>query len=435
MNLPHFPIARLNGVEEGKDIDIAVLDSGIDYHEDLNVVGFYSSFTNDPSDEMGHGTRVAGIVGAYDNGIGATGVASGARLWNVKVVSPSANAWSYLIAGMDFVHQNATTIEVANISIANVEVNAPISTLRGMMQRLVRAGVVVVTGAGNSHRDVAGPDGVFGNGDDALPGSLAEAMNVSGMDARYTDCVPADTMWIDTPGSVGSNYSEIPRPIPTNNPDPTVVYPVSPGGAIDVAAPAKDVFTTLRLQEGETIGQSYGNISGTSAAAPHVAGLVALHILANGRAYDEKGVYKIRQAIIDESQRLQPQSAWATAGDTLDTDGKPEPLAYPSEGWIPAPVVSQRILNHTNQEFAMKLQGSGDGTLAPCSLPGYVYRLRFTEELGAGVNWQDVPGQLPQPGDGEPLYFFDAIDPAAPARFYQVVAGPENPPCVPEPAL
>src|SRR5437667_1709535 len=74
----------------------------------------------------------------------------------------------------------------------------------------------------------------------------------------------------------------------------------SPGAAIDVAAPAVNIYSTY-------MGESYATLSGTSMASPHVAGAVALYVSQYGRAHDAEGVYTIRQALIDSAE---PQSAW-----------------------------------------------------------------------------------------------------------------------------
>jgi subtilisin family serine protease len=105
-------------------------------------------------------------------------------------------------------------------------------------------------------------------------------------------------MWVQTPGVLGSNFNQVPR---TNN------YVSSPGGAIDVAAPGVDIFTTGPGVGTDGIGHNYGFATGTSLAAPHVAGLVALYIAANGRATNADGVYRIRQAIVNAGS---PQSQW-----------------------------------------------------------------------------------------------------------------------------
>jgi subtilisin len=75
--------AKIDGVDDPMPIDIAVLDTGIDpSHPDLNVVGgFDCSGSGSWVDRHGHGTHVAGIIGARDNSTGVVGVAPGARLW------------------------------------------------------------------------------------------------------------------------------------------------------------------------------------------------------------------------------------------------------------------------------------------------------------------------------------------------------------------
>lgn len=410
MGIPQFPLAHINGVNEAHKVDVAVVDSGIDAHEDLEIFRFYSAYSDFGNDEVGHGTSVAGVIGALDNGWGTVGVASGVRIWNVKSIGlPPNNSWTNILEGMDFVYQHADEIEVANVSIVN-ETGAPHSAIEFAVRRLVRAGVVVVAAAGNSNRDLAGLDGVYGTNDDALPASLAESMAVSAMDPAN------DVFWVVNPGSAGTNFSSIPRPIPTNNPDPTVVYPVSNGGGIDVAAPGVNIYTTQAGIGEDGIAHGYGTFTGTSLAAPHVTGLVALYIAANGRAYDEKGVYKIRQAIIDQSQALQPQSAWA--GNPGDPDANHEALAYPSDAWVPKPSVSIARSGNNIQLFAATAPLATCETI-PCSIPGYSYTFQYTNSLSTPA-WIDM---LTVNGDGLPMQAADS-NLNTNMRFYRVKVGP-----------
>lgn len=311
LGIEQFPVAPINGISEPLDVDVAVFDTGIS-HPDVNSFRFYSPFTSNPNDDVGHGSAVAGIIGATDNDFGVVGVAPGVRLWSIKVLDFTHNAWSYLISGMNYAVINADKISVANMSLGNAGFNqVPISSVRGALRKLVAAGVVVVAAAGNDTNDIAGPDGVFqisGNGDDCIPASLAESMAVSAMNPV------SDTIW------PVSNFSAIPR---ANN------HVISPGGAIDVTAPGVNILVAI------TNG-GYASASGTSMAAPHVSGLVALYIATHGRAYDEGGVYRIRQAIVDAGL---PQSQWNTP-NTGDQDQKPEPLAFPSTNWL-MPAVTQ----------------------------------------------------------------------------------------------
>ena len=88
------------------DADVAVLDTGIDpTHPDLNVVGGVDcTGTGSWADDHGHGTHVAGTIGALDNGIGVVGVAPGTRLWAVKVLDHTGyGTWSQMACGLDWV--------------------------------------------------------------------------------------------------------------------------------------------------------------------------------------------------------------------------------------------------------------------------------------------------------------------------------------------
>src|SRR5436190_8355769 len=105
MNITNFPVAHINGGDHRIDVDVAVIDSGIQTnHPDLNVVqavGF-SIYGTNGDDALGHGTHVAGIIGALDNDFGVVGVAPGARLWSVRVFDVGTTDWSTILSGMDY---------------------------------------------------------------------------------------------------------------------------------------------------------------------------------------------------------------------------------------------------------------------------------------------------------------------------------------------
>ena len=103
------------------NVDIAILDTGIDLgHPDLNVyrnVSFIQGIeTGD--DDNGHGTHVAGIAAAKDNGEGVIGGAPGARLWAIKVCDSAGECKiSNMIKGVEYVTQHADEIDIVNISV------------------------------------------------------------------------------------------------------------------------------------------------------------------------------------------------------------------------------------------------------------------------------------------------------------------------------
>lgn len=102
------------------DVDVAVIDTGIDTtHPDLNVVGGKNCSTGTSyKDGHGHGSHVAGTIAAKDDANGVVGVAPGARLWAVRVLNNAGSgSTSSVVCGIDWVTANASTIEVANMSL------------------------------------------------------------------------------------------------------------------------------------------------------------------------------------------------------------------------------------------------------------------------------------------------------------------------------
>jgi len=432
MGLTNFPMTRLTGQDHRINVDVAVLDSGVQLdHPDLNVylpgsASFADSSANG-SDWNGHGTHVAGIFGALDNDIGVVGVAPGIRLWSVQIIGPNEHGLANVLAGVDYVAQHADQISVVNCSfIIQAEQNYDI--LHEAFSNLVSHGVVVVAGAGNNSNDTSA-DLIWGNEDDNLPAALPEVMTVSAMDPNpmwrldSTNCV-----WLSTNNPAFdqiakfSNFSEIRH-------DPEFVH--SPGGAIDVAAPGVYILSTYK-------GGDYALLTGTSMSTPHVAGLVPLYIAANGRATNAEGVYKIRQAIVNSSL---PQVQWNPGGqpahyitispggfdelilNTYDpdvygfcvpgfcnTNDLAEPLAVPSEDWIPKPDI-------------LSAQATAQGfQLGFTTVPGYRYTVQYSEMLASSNQWNDLTSTN---GSGSSMTA-NLTDPApnATARFYRLLRQP-----------
>jgi subtilisin family serine protease len=380
MNITNFPVAHINGGDHRIAVDVAVIDSGIQTnHPDLNVVQAVTfTASGVVEDTLGHGTHVAGIVGALDNDIGVVGVAPGVRLWSVKTFDTGDSAWSTIIAGMDYVAANADKIAVVNASFATDGSPSPSDAIHQAVSNIVSQGVVFVAAAGNSTIDLSGSDLIFGTQDDVLPAGLPEVMAVSAMN-------PVN----DTIANF-SNFNYITR---TNS------FVLSPGAAIDLAAPGVDIYSTW-------VGSEYALDSGTSMAAPHVAGLVALYIAANGRAHSAQDVYRIRQAIVDNSL---PQSQWHT-NNAHDPDGHPEPLAFPSENWVPLPTI--KGLTNTPEGFQLSLP----------AVPGYDYTLQYSDALLPPNQWSDF-STLTATGSVTALSGTDT-NPNPAMRFYRAVRTP-----------
>lgn len=250
------PAIGIDGADDSRvDVDVAVIDTGIDLqHPDLYVSGgvnctgspFNSQCVSGGDDDHYHGTHVAGIIGALDNDFGVAGVAPGARLWAVKVLNSRGSGYSsWIIAGIDWVAQNAATIEVANMSLGGSGYSqAEYDAIQGA----VDLGIAFAVAAGNSD-------------DNALNYSPAAFDNVLTVSAL------ADFNGLAGGGAAATCRSDV---------DDTLADFSNWGPAVDIAAPGVCILSTFPLEKGE-----YGTISGTSMASPYAAGALALLASAN----------------------------------------------------------------------------------------------------------------------------------------------------------
>jgi subtilisin len=121
-------LAKIDGIDDPMNVGVAILDTGIDIdHPDLNVVGGVDCVRSDASthtwdDQDGHGTGVAGIVGARDNAIGVVGVAPGVKLYAVRAFGkgdsrPIPQQSDSVVCGLNWVAANSDKIDVANLSL------------------------------------------------------------------------------------------------------------------------------------------------------------------------------------------------------------------------------------------------------------------------------------------------------------------------------
>ena len=293
--------ASITGSGPGVDVDIAIVDGGIDTdHPDLNVVGGRRFLdpaspqcgdgTGSIEDENGHGTQVAGVAAAMDTGTGIAGMAPGARLHAVKVLDGSGNGTaSCLVAAIDWLVANAGVFEVANMSLTGASNPAVCSAVAGA----VAAGITVVAAAGNKSINVASTS----------PANCPQAVTVS----AFADSDGA-------PGGAGPQVN--------GNDDDSFASFSNFGPAIDIAAPGVAIFST-------SLAGGYATASGTSFATPHVSGALALHIADGGIA---------AAADVDDLTGrgwTTPQSGGCGFSD--DPDTSPEPALYLGSCGINAP--------------------------------------------------------------------------------------------------
>jgi len=237
-------------------------DDANGYVDDVHGVNVLAK-SGDPSDDEGHGTHVAGIVGARSsNGIGVAGVAGRVRLMIVKVLDDRrAGTAATLAEGVRYALRNG-----AHVINASVNGDGRSHALEDAIRAADAAGTTIVTSAGNDGRNL-----------DVLPSYPASYPhdNVLGVGASSRAGAPA----------AFSNFG---------------------ARAIEVTAPGEDILATAR-------GGGYELRTGTSMAAPQVTGTLALlHAAAPGSSGAER-----RRVLLDSARRL-PVLAGLVGAGALD---------------------------------------------------------------------------------------------------------------------
>ncbi|AMM52107.1 hypothetical protein TH61_14180 [Rufibacter sp. DG15C] len=243
-------VARV-GYGDGTGKTVWIIDSGIDTkHPDLNVdiarsLSFITGVTS-VEDGYGHGTTVAGIIGAKNNTYGVVGVAANASLVSLRVFDNTGyGTLTRIYSALNHVYKYGKAGDVVNMSL---RVNGS-TLLDDLVKKTAARGIFIAIAAGNS----------------------------------AVDCM------LDSPARVNA-----PNVYTVSNMDSYGKFNPSSnfGASVDFSAPGTNITST------GTAGRYLGGSTGTSFAAPHLAGLLAL----KGTAINNQGL---------------------VAGDP---DGKPDPI-------------------------------------------------------------------------------------------------------------
>ncbi|MCY9309930.1 S8 family serine peptidase [Bacillus inaquosorum] len=206
----------------GKNVKIAVIDSGISPHDDLSIAGGFSavSYTSSYKDDNGHGTHVAGIIGAKHNGYGIDGIAPEAQIYAVKALDQNGSGdLQGLLQGIDWSIANG--MDIVNMSLGTTSDS---QILHDAVDKAYEQGVLLVAASGND-----------GNG---------------------------------KPVNYPAAYSSVVAVSATNEKNQLASFSTT-GDEVEFSAPGTNITSTY-------LNQFYATGSGTSQATPHAAAMFAL---------------------------------------------------------------------------------------------------------------------------------------------------------------
>lgn len=257
----------------GQGIVVAVLDTGVDRNhsdlssniwqnndeiagngvdDDLNgfiddVYGWnFASNNNNTLDVRNHGTHVAGTIAGINNNFGVTGIAYSSKIMPVKVFGDQGSGtYSNLIQGIYYAVDNGAN--VINMSLSG---SIGLKALQDAIDYASSNGVIVVSAAGNAGASMPNYPAYYAINDGLAVGAVDKSNKKTGFSNKAGN-------------------------------DPNMAY---------VTAPGVSIYSTFANNR-------YGSLSGTSMAAPHVAGVVALMLSANSNLSDSQ----VRQILLQTS--------------------------------------------------------------------------------------------------------------------------------------
>ncbi|WP_067726025.1 S8 family serine peptidase [Oceanobacillus damuensis] len=207
----------------GKGINIAIIDTGISSHPDLEIAGGYSAvdYTTEWTDDNGHGTHVAGVIGSKRDDIGVVGIAPESSLYAVKALDADGKGGIFnVVDAIEWSIEN--NMDIINLSLGYEKDSEDSEALRNMLDEAYDSGILVVGASGNDGNSVT------------YPAKYDSVIGVSAVDGRLNI----------------AGFS-------------------STGAEVEFSAPGFNIISTY-------LNDSYGMGSGTSQASPHVSGMLAI---------------------------------------------------------------------------------------------------------------------------------------------------------------
>ncbi len=372
-------------IATGSGVVVAVLDTGITNHSDLNgnVVAGYDfissasvggdgngrdSDPSDPGDYSGgyssswHGTHVAGTVAAVaNNNKGIAGVAFGAKIQPVRVLgrgggydSDIAEAIVWASGGsVSGVPANATPAKVINLSLGGS--GSCGSTFQNAINGAVSRGSVVIIAAGNDNMNVS----------NASPANCNNVIAVAANDKE------GNRSWY-------SNYGSL---IDVTAPGGETCVPNASLTGCQTSTTAKGVLSTLNSGSNGPVAETYAFYDGTSMATPHVAGVAALMISASPTALTPA---QIETTLKNTTRPLPGTCSGGCGAGIVDAyaavsavagsgPGNVAPVANFSSNVSGLTVAFTDTSSDSDGSIASRSWSFGDGTTSTATNPGKTY--------------------------------------------------------------
>jgi subtilisin family serine protease len=367
--------AAWNLTTGSRNVVVAVIDSGVDYTDpdlaaniwtnpyagrdgytaDLHGYDFVDNNGN-PMDDYGHGTHVAGIIGAVgNNGQGVTGVDWSCSIMALKFLDANGDGYtSDAVRAINYATMMRTVYNV-NVRVANNSwggaANDP--ALQAAIASAGQAGILFVVAAGNN-----------GSNNDTTP--------------QY----PADDRLSNVVSVAASDQN-----------DHLAWFSDYGPNTVDLAAPGVSIYSTLP-------GNQYGYLSGTSMATPEVSGVAALAWALDPNAT----VAQVRSAILAGVDRVPALAGKVVSGGRLDAYNTlrliaadvapapaPAPAPTPTPAPTPAPIPTPAVSNTPAAAPTVTAPGAAQGTIR---FNGDVNYFKFQAAAGKQYVFQTVLGTL-----------------------------------------
>ena len=244
----HSWAASGDGTGYVQNVDVYVLDTGVaqgrDNNKDDLVTGEHIDFRDlgnqNARDYDGHGTHIAGVIGAYDNTHGVAGIAPGVKIHNYKVLNDEGGTdVSVTIAALEHIiakkRANRHKAMVVNMSLGEDLGSTSTTALDAVVAQAIEEGITIVIAAGNHGGPV----------EHVTPARVPGAITVGsyGVEKKF------------------SSFSAY-------------------GPLVDILAPGEDIISLSPSETGSDAGKPV-SMTGTSMAAGHVTGAAALYLSRN----------------------------------------------------------------------------------------------------------------------------------------------------------